>query len=571
MNILGIIDGQHDTTACMLKDGKLVAATGEERITRVKLQGGFPYQAVDEVLRLSKLTPNEVDIIAVGSILTPPLFARMFRSVQQKESEILSEKRRDLISFLSHFVKYTLKLSVTNPESFSGRVQKLFVKWVFRRSLPPSLKKKPIFIVNHHLSHAAAAYFNSGKKNALVISADCWGDGLSLAIYRCIDGRIKRLYTMDAMDSFGHFYSSITKYLGFKPFRHEGKILGLSAHGNPDNVKIPYPFVEKRGKIRYVLRKGLDVDPKLKKELDKYPKEDVAAWLQENMKSRIVDLASRSIRTTGMYDLVLVGGVFSNVRFNQAINEIPEVKSLYIFPEMGDGGLGVGAACYVYSQKNPDYINQARQLENVYLGVEFSEEEIEQALKEEGLKYRKPKNLAKDVAKLITKGNVVARFDGRMEFGPRALGNRSILYHAKDPSVNDWLNKRLERTEFMPFAPVTLAEYKDKCYKNIRGAEFSARFMTITFDCTDFMKRHSPAAVHVDGTARPQLIYREDNPGYYDILKEYHKLTKIPSIINTSFNMHEEPIVRSPKDAVRAFMLGHLDYLAIGKFLVENK
>jgi len=165
---------------------------------------------------------------------------------------------------------------------------------------------------------------------------------------------------------------------------------------------------------------------------------------------------------------------------------------------------------------------------------------------------------------------VVARFDGRMEYGPRALGNRSIMYHAREPEVNQWLNKRLGRTEFMPFAPVTLYEAREKCYLNIKGAEHTAEFMTITFDCTDFMRDNCPAAVHVDGTARPQLIRREVNPGYYDIVKEYEKLSGIPSLINTSFNMHEEPIVNSPEEAVRAFIQGALDYLAIGPFLVKH-
>jgi len=157
-----------------------------------------------------------------------------------------------------------------------------------------------------------------------------------------------------------------------------------------------------------------------------------------------------------------------------------------------------------------------------------------------------------------------------MEYGPRALGNRSILYHAREPEVNQWLNTRLGRTEFMPFAPVTLFEAREKCYHNIKGAEHAAEFMTITFDCTDFMRESCPAAVHVDGTARPQLIRREVNPGYYDILTEYEKLSGIPSLINTSFNMHEEPIVNSPEDAVRAFLQGALDYLAIGPFLVKH-
>jgi carbamoyltransferase len=174
------------------------------------------------------------------------------------------------------------------------------------------------------------------------------------------------------------------------------------------------------------------------------------------------------------------------------------------------------------------------------------------------------------VARLIAEGNVVARFNGAMELGPRALGNRSILYQATDPKVNKWLNDRLKRTEFMPFAPVTLEEHAEKCYKNFKGAAYAAKFMVITFDCTDFMKEKSPATVHIDGTARPQVINEKDNPSYYKILKEYHKLTGIPTLVNTSFNMHEEPIVCSPQDAVRSFLQGHLDYLAIGKYLVKG-
>ncbi len=208
---------------------------------------------------------------------------------------------------------------------------------------------------------------------------------------------------------------------------------------------------------------------------------------------------------------------------------------------------------------------------SAYFGPDYSELEIASELDAVGLNYTRPNHLASEVASLICDGKVVARFDGRMEYGPRALGNRSILYHAREPDVNQWLNKRLGRTEFMPFAPVTLYEERERCYHNIRGAEHTAEFMTITFDCTDEMKVQCPAAVHVDGTARPQLIRREVNAGYYDIVKEYEKLTGIPSLINTSFNMHEEPIVCTPKDAVRAFIQGGLDCLAIGPFLAQRE
>jgi len=224
----------------------------------------------------------------------------------------------------------------------------------------------------------------------------------------------------------------------------------------------------------------------------------------------------------------------------------------------------LGAAlhqAYIYNERIP-------QPQTVYFGPDFSEKNIEKALKKYGLTYKKYKNIEAKIAGLLADKKIIGRFNGRMEYGPRALGNRSILYEAKDRSVNDWLNKRLKRTEFMPFAPVTLEEYAGKCYKNIHGAEYPSRFMTITFNCTDYMKKTSPACVHVDDTARPQIIRRKDNPSYYKILKEYHRITGIPSIVNTSFNMHEEPIVCSPNDAIRAFLSSGIDYLAIGPYLV---
>jgi len=234
---------------------------------------------------------------------------------------------------------------------------------------------------------------------------------------------------------------------------------------------------------------------------------------------------------------------------------------------MGDDGLSYGAVLWKLSQENS---LKPQQLKDVYLGMEYSEDEIKKAISESKLKSDYYEEIEEVIAELISKNKIVARFNGRMEHGPRALGNRSILYQAIDPAINDWLNKRLNRSDFMPFAPVTLSEYANKCYKNLEGAEYAAKFMTITFDCTDYMKKNSPAVVHVDGTARPQLVSKQDNLSYYKIVKAYHKLTGIPSIVNTSFNMHEEPIVCTPEDAIRSFKEGHLDYLAIGNYLIKN-
>jgi carbamoyltransferase len=237
---------------------------------------------------------------------------------------------------------------------------------------------------------------------------------------------------------------------------------------------------------------------------------------------------------------------------------------------MSDCGMGIGAALAVYYDREPRPKTDTRCLEVVYLGPEYPEAEILAALRDSAVDFTRPEDLEAEVAELLSQGAVVARYDGRMEYGPRALGNRTIMYQPTDRSVNDWLNQALKRTEFMPFAPAVLEDAAGRCFLNVDGAERTARFMTITFQCTEWMKEKCPGVVHVDGTARPQLVRREDNPGFYRIIEEYGAITGIPVIINTSFNLHEEPIVCTPSDAVRAFSIGHLDYLAIGPFLARN-
>jgi carbamoyltransferase len=260
------------------------------------------------------------------------------------------------------------------------------------------------------------------------------------------------------------------------------------------------------------------------------------------------------------------GGVVANVKFNQRVKELPGVEKIFIHPNMGDGGCGTGAAMLQFAGNSRLH----DPLPDVFLGPSHTDDEIASVLQESQLPFERYDPIEPKIAQLIASGKVVGRFNGKMEYGPRALGNRSILYHAKEPDVNQWLNQRLGRTEFMPFAPATLYEERHKCYKNIDGADYAAQFMTITFDCTEFMRRECPAAVHVDGTARPQLVTATSNPSFHKIITEYHRLTGIPSVINTSFNMHEEPIVCSPEDAVRAFLQGNIEYLAIGPFLVAH-
>jgi carbamoyltransferase len=232
---------------------------------------------------------------------------------------------------------------------------------------------------------------------------------------------------------------------------------------------------------------------------------------------------------------------------------------------MGDDGTSAGGGLYWESRQRP---LEPAPLRDVYLGNELTEQAIERAVETSGLPYERLGDIDRQVGALVAEGRVVARVQGASEYGPRALGNRSILCSAADQRINQWLNERLGRTEFMPFAPITLWEHRQACYQRLEGAEHAARFMTITFDCTDYMRRVSPAAVHVDGTARPQLVEQEISPGLHATLTEYHRRTGIPSMINTSYNMHEEPIVATAEDAISTFKRSGIDYLALGEFLV---
>ncbi len=373
------------------------------------------------------------------------------------------------------------------------------------------------------------------------------------------------MHGLEYPHSLGTFYEAVTSGLGFRPSRHEGKIVGLAAYGDPAVLKdvLLARFDQQPGTFRILESNNVYFTRLL---AGQFPKIDVAAAYQYVLEQVACRYVGHYLRTTGLRNLVLSGGVVANVKLNQRLKELPDVDSIFIHPNMGDGGCGTGGALLAFAG-NPVL---REPLPNVFLGPSYSDTQITEALTRSQLAFDRYAPIEPRIAQLIAAGKVVARFDGRMEYGPRALGNRSILYHAKEPAVNQWLNQRLGRTEFMPFAPATLFERRHDCYRNVDGADYAAQFMTITFDCTDEMRRVSPAAVHVDGTARPQLVTETSNPGFHRIISEYHKLTGIPSVINTSFNMHEEPIVCTPDDAVRAFLQGNLDYLAIGNFLVQH-
>jgi carbamoyltransferase len=584
MRILGFYD-DHNASAAIIEDGQILAAIEEERLSRIKLHDGNTgdgpaHRCIAECLRITKSERGNIDRIAVA--VAPP-------------KDLLKYVLRDLFNRQKN-PKWILASLITRHPTWDPYF--LFYPYFYNRGRLRRIKKLlrrfdlhhlHIDLVDHHTAHAASAYYTGGDVEAKIFTLDGQGDGDSGSIFIGSKGKLELVKRVPSYHSVGLFYNFITWYLGFKPNRHEGKITGLAAYGDPnktekfyhelfkiDNTDFSYDLAKKIFQHAYPHRTNyprlVDV---ISDRVNGYSKEDIAAGIQnisERMVTGFVQAAMRDLNGKGSNHVKAAGGVFANVRINQKVAETPGVESLFIFPAMGDCGLSCGAALHSYYRdlKFGVDFREIPRLDHVYLGPDYPEEAIETELKKSGLRYEYFDGIEAKIADLLAAGEVVARFNGRMEFGPRALGNRSILYQPTDPTVNDWLNERLNRTEFMPFAPVSPIEDRDHYYKNVGLNSFPAKFMTITFDCTDEMKQKCPAVVHVDGTARPQLVEKRDNPSYYRILEEYRKRTGLRALINTSFNMHEEPIVCSPYDAIRAFKLGHLGYLALGKFLVHT-
>ena len=585
MRILGIYD-DHNCSSAVVEDGRIIAAIEEERLSRIKFHNGNstdgpPWRSLEKVLEMTGSDSSNIDRISIAIEHPAQLQKYVLKDLFLKEKEpkwILHSMFSKSIRWDRYFLFYAYYFN----QRRILKLKKLLKKY--------DLADKPIDLVNHHTAHAASAYYTGGSKNALVVTLDGQGDGLAGTIFRGREGKLDLMAKVPSFHSIGLFYNLITWMLGFKPNRHEGKITGLAAYGDPEKTREIYEkFFDMDGhEFRYKLAKKVlhhayphrSNYPKLVKAMDgllkDFTREDIAAGVQditEKYVARFVEhYVNLELKDNDHIDVRMAGGVFANVKVNQRVAELDGVSSVFIFPSMGDGGLSAGAALWSFYNENPEQgiEIEKRKIKDVYLGPEYTQKEIEESLKKSKNPYKFYDNIEEKIGELLAQGKVVARFNGRMEYGPRALGNRSILYQATDPTVNDWLNHKLKRTEFMPFAPVTLYDKADQMYENLGSNYFPAEYMTITFNCTDEMAKMSPATVHVDKTARPQLTNKEINESYSKILEAYEKRTGIPTIINTSFNMHEEPIVCTPDDAVRAFNMGHLEYLAIGNFLVEE-
>jgi carbamoyltransferase len=553
----------NESSACLMKDGRIVASIAEERLSRKKVDGRYPENAIKEVLRIGGITINEVDEVCTTS-LSPSqsnyAYLKAAYTTFKDTGVLLNSKVKD-------FSYNTLYNKVKGEKKFKLNVEG---------------KEFDLVLHDHHMCHAAGAFYASPFDKALVITLDGGGDGLDGGAYYGNGGSLERFIDIPHFQSPGTMYSALTHDLGFKRHRHEGKITGLAAYGNPDPKPLGLDDLIRydRKKHRFISKEVAAHHKNIKENsayfhplIEKHGREDLAAVLQflfEREIMNFVDDAYNVAKEKG-YDvdyICLAGGCFANVKANQRIFDLGHFKDIFVYPAMGDDGLSVGAA-YISHYEGRAEKDTASEISDTYNGAGFSNEEIETALKSFKLDYTHFDDIEVKVGEVLADNKIVARFNGRMEYGPRALGNRSIIGAPFDKTINDWLNKKLQRTEFMPFAPSMIEEAADDYLVNY-GGEKAAEFMTITYDIKEGKAKDMPAVVHVDNTARPQVVKASANASYHKIIAEFGKRTGIPVVLNTSFNMHEEPIVYTPEDGIRGFLAAELDYLAIGNFLVKH-
>lgn len=582
--ILGVHFNTHESGAAVLRDGRWLSAVSEERLDRQKMSDAAPAEAIDAALEVAGVRVSEIDHLAVSDDLGVEGYHRSrvrFKKAQFRETWAAAGPYFGWR--LWRLGEYYRRMLLTNRRSSAKRQR----RWdALREDLRRRGFAGQIHSYEHGYNHACTAYYCSGfQDDCLVFVMEAAGFINASSVYLGREGRLEKILDIPWPHSPGRFYETITLLLGFRPARHEGKITGLAALGDPavlgDYARRLFHLREDRDDFylsplihlwRWDYRRRQPNRPP-PPPLHRYPREHIAAAWQAALEDAVVGLVRRFLRRyPHVRHVALAGGVHGNVKLNQRINELEQVEELYVHPGMSDCGQPVGAAlaCWAEHEDQPRPFRH----ETVYLGPAPREEDIRRLTEEYQLVFedtRDEEELTDRVADLLAANQIVALCRGPMEYGPRALGARTIMYAATDPTVNDWLNQQLRRTEFMPFAPVTLAEDAPRCYVQGNKSAYTAAYMTVCYNCTEEMKTRCPAVVHVDGTARPQYISRRQNPFYYDILKKYKDRTGLSSVVNTSFNMHEEPIVCTAEDALKAFVASNLDALVLGNRLLRKE
>lgn len=565
MYILGINTNYHELSACLLKDGQLRAAVEEERLSRVKHgkqalidnPNVLPKQAIKFCLKKAGITFAEIDRIGIS---------------------FCPKKRLENIGIDTHFIEGDWG-SKSGEELFYQKI--MTVPQLLSEYAKMDLTHK-IEWVPHHISHAGSAYYVSPFSESAILSVDGIGEITTTWLGIGNKNKMAVLKEITYPHSIGFLWEKISKFLGFSAY-DAAKVMGLAAYGDP---KTFYPLfrnlirIEQKGNFRInndILRFRVEDYEPLEKlfgvkklhtpEERGKAHEDIAATLQVITNEVMLSLVKFLSQTTESKNLCLAGGVALNCVSNYEIMKSGYFKNIYIQPAAHDAGTALGAAYYLWHEKRP----RAKKfiMDHTYCGPDYSEKAIEDILIKKDVKYKKVTNIERITAELISEGNIIGWFQGKMEWGPRALGNRSLLVDPRKVEMKEILNQRIKKRElFRPFAPSVLSENVDEWFEIPKNcSSLSTEFMEFTFPVKIQKRKIIPAVTHVDGTSRIQIVTQKTNPKYHKLILEFKKITGVPMVLNTSFN-ENEPIVCSPNDAVNTFKRTKMDYLVIGNFLV---
>ena len=568
MLTLGLHPGYHDASACLFDGYKLLAAVSRERLTRQKGdgRGDVPDDCVDEVLAIAGASRKDVSTIAsTRSALRQSCYSH-FKGRRAVEGRIREALGREKLRFLALEMARARTL---DPLAIIDR-ERFLAAHGFDAAAT-------LHFANHHRCHALPTLFFTDWDDALLYTADGGGDNVQYSMHAFRDGSLETLYGDDEdllvdnrVDSLGMAYGFCTQALGWKMNRHEGKLTGLAALGEPSQFAAmrKHFMVTETGEILSDFKSYSAMKAFLFGLAEPSSREDVAASVQALLEETILASVQIMLRRCGATKLGLAGGVFANVRLNRLLAEDTDVDEVFVFPAMGDDGLSVGACLDALAERDgmPSWLEQRHRLDDLYLGRDHTGD-IDVVLGNGHNITRHDGNPADLAVARISSGEAGAIYSRRMEFGPRALGARTILGSPADHAINDTLNQRLERSEFMPFAPVVREERASEVFEISSLNAYAARFMTITCAVRPEWKDRIPAVVHFDDTARPQIVRRDDNPLYHDILEAFERESGLPVLINTSFNVHEEPIVDTPQQCLKALNDNRIDFVVTDKAL----
>jgi carbamoyltransferase len=563
MYTLGINAAFHDSAAALIKDGVLIAAAEDERFTHIKhgkrpipfSAYELPFHAIDYCLQEAGICMNDVDHIAYS--FDPALLKEHHQQASNEDNKvtgIFSEDLNDL--FLSYMQQAPHHLRDGYPHHLQKRFAGLVMqpeKWHF---------------VEHHIAHAASAFFPSPFNEAAVLTLDGRGELASTSYFVGKNNSLEKIGEVCMPHSLGMLYEKMTTYLGFLHSSDEYKVMALASYGKP-------VYLEKFRSFIHIDKNGCytidDFSPEdafgpARKKGATFEQRyfDVAHSLQKVLEETVLTLVRWLHEKTQLENLCMAGGVALNCVLNAVVRDKGPFKNVWVQPAAGDAGTALGAAIWVDRQLNAGVPSQL--MEHAYWGPAYTDDEVETLLQWMKIPYRRLNNIAAETAQLLAQNKVIGWFQGRMEFGPRALGSRSILASPAEASMQQKLNEIKDREDFRPVAPVVMEEVAGEWFENAKVSPFMLFVYNIKPDKADKI----PAVRHVDGTARIQTINRNQHVLYYDLLKEFNKLTGVPVLINTSFNTRGEPIVCTPKDAIACFWTSPFDALVINSFLLEK-